>query len=804
MYQLTATPTLAQQSGSLIDKLLGLRELSWSDPSAGLGFEYVLPPWLWVLIGLSALLFAGLSYRRLLGSRPMRMVLALLRAVTLVTLAVLLAGPTLVLPQESIEQDWLMVMVDRSASMNVQDVVTGATGESISRDQSVREALQNQADVFSEEQLGKDRRLLWLGFGASAYTVGSPLAEPGLAEPEAQATSIRTAIEQALRLPSGKPISGVVLITDGQTPQDTGPTLVQRLQQQGVAVFPVPVGAAIPPLDLAIGQVNAPSRTFVNDSAPVSVTVEQLGGEPLNPAEINVALIDLADGEVLDEQTLDQAQPGQPLRLTGKPETVGTARWSVRVTHQPPPGQTPRRELVSENNTRTIELEVIDQPIRVLYVEGYPRWEFRYLKNLLIREKSISSSTYLLSADRSFAQEGDVPITRLPADANEMNAYDVVILGDVPPDYFNTGQLTALRDHVSAGGAGLIWLGGESHTPRSYNGTPLADLLPMRRPADVVRYGTSSSLFKLKPTPLAQSLSVMRMRDIGSGSAPQEDWPGALPPLRWMQDMGPLKPTAEVIAEGYEIESADELIPALVRLRYGAGQSLYVGTDEAWRWRYGRGEWYFEQYWVQLVRMLGRARIQADTDRADFHISSRNVAIQQPLVVELEIADPLLINRGLSRVGITVRRASDPAGQAIDSLELLPVMNREPVASGSPTRVMYRAVWRPTLAGALVLSVSEPALAELALVQSVRVTMPNDEMQNPRSDHARLRALAEQTAGAVVPLDELNRLVKLVPNRARITPTDIREPLWDSWLSMIVLMVLFSCEWVARRAIRLA
>ncbi len=505
IYHLTAIPTLAQQGGSLFDRLLGLQVLSWSDPSAGLGFEYVLPPWLWVLIGLSAVLLAGLSYRRLLGSRPMRMMLALLRAVTLVVIAVLLAGPTLVLPQESVEQDWLMVMVDRSASMRVQDVVETSTGEPVSRDQSVREALHKQAEVFSDEGLAKDRRLVWLGFGSSAYTIGSPLHDPGIAKPDAPVTSIRTAIEQALRMPSGKPISGVVLITDGQTPQDTGPTLVQRLQQQGVAVFPVPVGAAVPPLDLAVGQVNGPQRTFVNDSAPVSVTIEQLGGEPLDPSEISVALIDEADGTVIDQQTLDRVQPGQPLRLTGKSETVGTAHWVVRVTHDPPAGQAPLRELVSENNTRAFEVEVIDQPIRVLYIEGYPRWEFRYLKNLLIREKSISSSTYLLSADRSFAQEGDVPIARLPADAQEMDAYDVVILGDVPPDYFNTGQLTVLRDHISAGGAGLIWLGGEAHTPRSYDGTPLTDLLPMRKPADVVRNGPASSLFKLRPTPKAQS-----------------------------------------------------------------------------------------------------------------------------------------------------------------------------------------------------------------------------------------------------------------------------------------------------------
>jgi hypothetical protein len=795
---------LAQQSASWLDRLLGLRELSWSDPSAGLGFEYTLPAWLWALIALAALGFAGWSYRRLLGPRLLRIMLALVRTVTILAIAVLLAGPTLVLPRETIERDWLLVMLDRSSSMQVRDVTDMKSGEAISRDESLRQALRDQAGVFTEAGLGKGRRMVWLGFGDSAYTIGSPLDAAGLDAPQAQATMIRTSIDQALRLPSGSPISGIVLMTDGQTPQDTGPDLVQRLQQQGVAVFTVPIGAARPPLDLSIGQVDGPQRAFVNDTAPVAVTIVQLGGEPIDHSEISVTLIDQADDRVLDEQTLDRALPGEPLRLVGKSETVGVARWLVRVEHKPPNGQTPPRELVSDNNTRIVEIDMIDRPIRVLYVEGYPRWEFRYLKNLLIREKSISASTYLLSADRAFAQEGDVPITRLPNTAQELDAYDVVILGDVPSTYFQATQLTLLRDHVSVGGAGLLWIGGEAATPRLYAGTPLADLLPMRRPANVTRFGTVLSNFQIEPTPLTRSLNVLQMRGIDSGLADRDTWPSDLPSLRWVLDPGALKPTAEVLAEAVSIDDAEARVPALVRLRYGAGQSLFIGTDEAWRWRYGRGEWYFQQYWVPLIRMLGRARVQADTQRVLFSVSHRAVSIRQPVVVELELTDASLINRGLPRIDVTARSASDPTGPALDTLTLLPVTENESAVPGAVRRAAYRAVWRPSGVGDLVLSVTDPALADLGLVQTLRVSAPDAEMSNPRSDHARLTALAEQTSGAVVPLDELNRLTGLVPNRARITATDIREPLWASALSLIVLGVLFTLEWVVRRSIRLA
>jgi hypothetical protein len=326
----------------------------------------------------------------------------------------------------------------------------------------------------------------------------------------------------------------------------------------------------------------------------------------------------------------------------------------------------------------------------------------------------------------------------------------------------------------------------------------------MRDPSAVARFGASLDLFTLEPTRLARSMNVLQLRGIGDDATDDDGWPDNLPALRWVQGSGPLKPTAEVLAEAVMTDNSESRVPALVLMRYGAGQSLFIGTDEAWRWRYGRGEWYFEQYWVPLIRMLGRARIQADSDRVRFNVSHRAVSVQQSVVVELELSDASLINRGLPRIDVTVRSSSDPAGAPVDTLTLLPVAENENVSSGTVRRASYRAVWRPTTAGELLLSVTDPALAELGLVQALRVSSADDELADARSDHARLRALAEQTSGAVVGLNDLDRLAELVPNRARITETDIREPLWASALSMIVLISLFALEWAVRRVIRLA
>lgn len=786
---------------SVIDDLLGLRTLSWSDADASLGWAHPLPAWVWVLVALAASGLAGWSYSRLLGPRPVRMGLALLRSLVILSVAVLLAGPTLIDPREREEPDALVVLVDRSGSMRVGDMIDPDTGEARTRDAALRDALVRQAGVFGEEGLGaspgvRARRTVWLGFGEQVYELPPLTSEAVWDRPEVaaqgSATALRTALEQALRAAGDRPLAGIVLFSDGRTPQSTGVELVKQLTSRGAPVHVVPLGAAEPPLDLAIGQVSAPREAFAEDVVPIGVTIDRGGEDGVDAAAVRVRLIDAATGEVLDERGLEEAGGDGVVELSAQSQTPGRVRYRVEVERIG--GE---RELITDNNRREVEVQIVDRPIRVLYVEGYPRWEYRYLKNTLIREESIDSSMLLISADRAFAQEGDSPITRPPTTPEEMRRYDVVILGDVPPGYFTPEQLMLLRSHVVDGG-GLMWIGGPQQTPAAWAGTPLEDLLPMRNPSTVSPLPTGGGV-RFAPAPLAERLNVLRLHGPG-GEAAGEVWVRDLPPLQWAQGLGPLKPAAEVLARaGAEPAEAGE--PLLVRLRYGGGQSLYLATDETWRWRYGRGELYFEQFWVQLVRMLGRSSVQQNIDRARFVVSHRRVNVDEPVVVEVVVDDPALTARELPQIAVTAEAAAPSGGTvAVDQLQLRPVAADE-AGDAAATRRAYRAVWRPGVAGTLTLRVTEPALVELNLVDAVEVVAADDELRHVATDHARLAALAEATGGQVVPLDELDRLVSIVPNLAEKVATDVGEPLWHSGLAFAAVLALLSLEWIVRKAI---
>lgn len=822
-------------TAGVLDDLLGLSEVQLSEATA-IGWRFALPAWAWLLILIGGFGVAWWSYRRLLGPTWARVGLAGLRGLLLVLIAVLLAGPSVVRTDETVQEDVLWVLVDRSASMTVADMpppdfppkappeassenlkIRGAGIESglVSREEALRGALSAQAEVFGPDRLGRGRQVAWLGFGQRVTDLTPVSKTSGVEswkEPSDRATLLRSAMEEVLRRGAGRPISGVVLLSDGRTPESTGPALLAKLEQQSVRVFSVPLGAEQLPLDFSLSRLETPDTAFINDTVPVSVVVEAAGGpddQPLDATRVTVRLIDTQTRDIIDEKQLAADQLGQPVRLRGQSSETGEMPWAVEVVYNAPANGA--QELNQNNNEQAVSVVMIDRPLRVLYIEGVPRWEYRYLKNMLIRETSIDASVLLLSADAAFAQEGDTPITRLPTEEEEWRRYDVVILGDVPADRLTAEQRQQLHEQVSRRGTGLLWLAGPGSTPASYAGTMLADLLPMRDPAAVSLLPYNR--LAVQPTALAQTLSVLQLQaPAPSGDNDQEPgWPLDLPSLRWVQDLGPLKPAVEVLADAINASAAGDATtpavgisggPLLTRLRFGAGQSLYVATDETWRWRYARGEVYFEQFWVQLVRLLGRHAATRSDEPVRLAVSTRRTPIGGTVVVELDMEDAALLARDLPSLKVAVRRQGDPSATDLAEFELRP---SAPGDEPSASLKRYTSPWLANTAGALELVVVEPALAGLGLVAPLEVLADDDELRRPEADVPRLVALARATGGRVVPLDDLAQLTEpgVVRNLARKTANDVAEPLGNSALALMLIVLLLTLEWVGRKLVRL-
>jgi hypothetical protein len=769
----------------MTDWLLGIENLNFGDPDVVFGFARQIPSWAWTLAVAAACVLAWISYARLEGTRAVRGLLALARLLAFVLLMIMLAGPQLERPNERIERDWVVMLADRSASMTIADAPGGE-----SRESQLESAL--QAAAIPITNLAKTRRVLPLGFDSGIFELGvSDEGQIAPGDPDGRRTNLGRSLQLALEEVAARPVSGVVILTDGTSADAPSRRAMQRMRNERVPVFVVPLGSPDPVSDLAIASIDAPSAGFINDRVPVNVAVDRLGSAGTGGA--TVELVDNATNIVLDSKRL--GDNANSVTLIARPDTAGSADWSVRLI---PDSQ----DLLDENNTGTIAVRLVDRPLRVIQLDGYPRWEFRFTKNLLLREQTISSSSLLLSSRRRYVQEGDVEIDRLPDSPGGWEGTDVVVIGDVRAELFTEDQLQQIHDLVAIRGAGILWIAGSSATPDTWRGTPLEPLLP------ITLNGSSKAWTEpvtMRREPAAERLGLLELADDTEGGWPERladpDTGWAL--LRWAQQIEPgnVKPTAEVLASAVPANSGEDAAPLVLSMRYGAGRSVYVGTDEIWRWRYARGEELPERFWIPLVRLIGREGLARAGRSAVLEASPPRTEPASPVRISLELIDEQLAQQRPQTVNATIR--SDDENSAPITVTLRPEAGS--VTDTDQEAPTFSAIWLPIKPGTYTVEVTDAILTtDDALIEQVEVLAPDDELRRPETNFAMLESLAEQTGGRVLKPAELADLETMLPNRQRrVAGTPDIETLWDSPLALILLVLLFGGEWIGRRLIRL-
>lgn len=750
-------------------------------------FERPVATWVWFLIVVGACLIGWWSYRRLASgtssaSRVARGGLAVVRAAAIVLLAVLIAGPSVRFERTRVERDRLIVLVDRSQSLLIEDAPGGK-----SRAQQLVDLLEAGEPALAA--IARDKDIDFVGFAGGVFSLsrgtegsaggatGDAAVLPALGEASGDRTDLDGAIRQGLSRAAGRPVSGVLIVSDGRSIVPVAAETLRRLERDSIKVFTVALGAKDPVGDAAIVSATAPARAFVRDRVPVEVRVDRGGIE----GPLSVRLVDAATGVEIESKPVEDTGAAESVVvLEMVSESAGPRTVRAELVAE-------RADLVRENNARAVTLELVDRPIRLLYIEGTSRWEYRYLKNLLLRERDVESSIMLLSADRDFAQEGNMPITRIPRTKEEFGRYDLFIIGDVPSGYFSPEQLAVIRAEVSERGAGLLWIGGDRSTPASWEGTVLADLMPFRPPLALEARAGGSLMSR---TETADRLGVLKLSDEPSG------WPEALsdstlswPQLRFVQlvPRARLKPTAETLAEVTGAgATAQEPSAAVMRMRFGAGEVVYVATDEIWRWRYGQGERFPERFWVPLVRLLAREALANDDARAVLTVSPARVAPGESVLVSVRFRDEETAASAPTAVPVEVR---DAAGAPVARIEL----SRE----GGEASAIFPA----ERLGSFRAVASDPAFGSSEA--GFEVVRADDEMRRGDADHEALAALAERSGGRTLDGDGLRELPALLPLRAREIDESVLRSIWDTPAAFALLLVLFAVEWTGRRLLRL-
>ncbi|MEC8051593.1 MAG: hypothetical protein VX210_12455 [Myxococcota bacterium] len=733
-----------------------------------------LSPWpqeyitlIWLLLGVGFILVAR-SYRR----SPTRWLLTGLRGLMLLAVGLLLTQPTLQTQEVQRLPSRFPVLLDRSESMTLD------LGNGSSRIEAATQWLQSNENALRRE----------LGTTALEYfdLEGTISLSDLDIRPQGETTDLLNGLERTLEQSSGKPASGILVLSDGADQAVLGATpppkwsksTVSRLKNLNVPVNVVLLEPARERPDISIEDIYVDEFAFIHNTMRIEL---ELKGRGLK-APTTLPLTLYRDGVPITSQNIE-VNPKEPTmaQFEVRPDELG--EFLFQVSFPPISGHAS-----SDNDSADFVVKVIRDKIRVLQVVGRPSWDERFLRQHLKENPNVDLISFFIlrtPSDDPEVSENELSLIPFPADKifdTELHTFDVVIFQnfDFRP-YYMARYLKNIREAVE-GGLGFVMLGGEqSFADGGYPGTELAPIIA----------------FDLDARGLAQTSSGIALTSQGE-SHPIFDWGNrALSPKDWsnlaqwssFNRVGNPAADASVLAT---LQSSDgSTYPVIAAKEVNEGRSLAIATDELWRWRFhgqadgGVASDAYYRFWSNALRWLVRdpqqSRMQVIPERS-------RIDRKKPLRVRVKVRDQQYL----------------PATDCPIELFIQPIQGGEIVSTqfGKTDELgEFRAELKGLPPGSYRLEANSGCAIRGAERAESRVVI--DELSREMK-HSNLRSdilmrIAELTGGKVYPVESAPKeLGQSIQDLTRIE--DKRDkPLWDNAFVLLGLLGLFGAEWSIRR-----
>lgn len=756
------------------------------------------------------------------ASRPYRIALAALRLMIVFVLVVMIGELSITLKRAGLPS--VVVLIDDSESMNIADryaddaitkrlaarvrryreqkAATGSTAtptstsagtalEGPSRIDAVRALLLEDDAAFLQRLTDRNYHLRVFAVSDAARQLPFDVAELRKAVAELQAggktTRLGDGLRTALEELRGQPIAAVVLVSDGVN--TAGAELAETAAaaaERNVSLLTIGLGETKKSVDVELTDLKTREYVMVNDLVSFDFT---LTGRGSAGRSVDVTLREASDPTALAAKTLKLGEDdvGQSVRLTYRPTKTGTFRFIVEA--KPLEG-----EASAADNRLEATIEVRTDKVEVLLVQSYPNFEYRYLKHMLGRDETVHLSCVLQEADQEYPRIDASVTTIFPVTLDELLKYDVVVFGDVDPEFLGASALGHLRDFVLEKGRGVIFAAGPRFMPMAYRGTPLADLFPidwsktsLPSPDATLKQGTLARL-----TSDALEEPIFQLDDTSERS--KEVWK-TLAPIYWMLETEKRK-SAQTMLEAADTKSRDGTpLPLVLFQRAGRGMVLFHTTDETWRWRWRVGDLYFARYWVQALRQLALAK--GSGRLATLRVGKDEYEVGKPVGIEIRFQDERLVpSDGIVNVAI------ESEGRPDQNVRLTQRRNLRNLFEASVTGLAegkYRARFTGTLNSAGGTGEedvrSAPTPTDDFTVASLRA-----ESTPIEADHGYLVAAAAAGKGAFFRYEDAAELFDRLP-RGRLLPTEPLPPvaLWNKWFALLLFVTLAVAEWLLRK-----
>ena len=610
-------------------------------------------------------------------------------------------------------------------------------------------------------------------------------------------------------------LAGIVLVTDGQNNGGADSSVaIAAARRSAVAIYPVGLGSSTAPINVRVVDLDAPRRVYPGDKFAVTAVLQASGQKPL---EVDVQLLDsldsgdeapIAAGQIVDTQRVSVAGDGTltGIRFEIEPESVGRRRMEVRVV-------APKEDQNAQDDARDARYEVVSRKLRVLLIAGGPTREYRFVRNLLYRDKSVELDAWLQTGQAGMSQDADRVLQSFPPDAESLFQYDAIAFFD--PDWMsiNAESMDLLDRWLSQQAGGMMIVAGPVYHPQwtrlrtDPRVAKVAGFFPVnistRGPLLVGGRQGGENAWPLNFTPEARRADFLWVT--GDPAESEQVWADFGGVYDYVGVRDP-KPGAKVYAYFSDptTEVGDSLPVYLASQFYGAGRVYFQGSGEMWRLR-GESDAYFDSYYTKLLRWVSEGRLLRDSNRGVLLVDSSRAMVGDTITVRAVLTDEQFDPLDVTEVDANLLA---PGGR-IDDIRLLPLR-------GEPRAGTYggRFIVREPGSYELRLTLGN-ALDEQVLRQNVQVRLPTVELERPRRNDEGLLQVATLTGGDYLPMNAdtqpadvaatLTQTLRPQPQATILPGTPDRDfALRRNAVLMWLLASVLTMEWVVRRLHRLA
>jgi hypothetical protein len=725
-------------------------------PANDLVLDPILPPLVIALLGAALLVLTIYLYVRV-GSpigRWRNFVLLLFRIAGLTLIVLLLLQPSRreVLPPPTRERV-TVVGVDSSLSMKQRDV----------QDESRLDAARNlllDSGAIARNGTVENPHVRLFEFGEDAHPIEKSILD---LTASGKTTLFHKSVTTMLNASAaGEAINALILLTDGHdfelvNPVKTG--AAARMRQ--APIYAVVLGKQGNVRDVSVRITNFQPYSYVKQKARIDASLRLIGCEL---EDITVQL--LRQGQIVQTKRLNAEELQEaPVEFEVVEPEVGQYEYEVHAVPL-------ENEVDTANNSAITYLNVIDQQIRVLVLEGDPYWDTTFLQRSLMRNDKFNVDAlirYGKGRVRAIRKTPGADELRAPDKLDQLAVYDVVVLGRAVDQILEARQVELLNDYVKDRGGTVIFSRGQAFDNPSW----ARDLEP------VSWSETGRDRVHLDVTPEGRSLSAFR--NLSDGASGLE----ALPDLLYGRTASDAKPLTATLAESVGRDDATPS-PAIVHRRYGRGQVVSLGIEGLWRWGLNAKiegiNSPADRFWDQMILWLLAGRDFIPSRQFSFRPNSANILIGEKIHFRLTMREP---DPHVKSVPVVVYFGEAEAGRSAMT-----------ASTADPGRLT--AEFLPERVGRhrAVATFPDGTTQESRFI----VFSENLEETEVTADTLYLRRLCESSGGRLITAAELPLLLQEL-NREKVdtTPQTRLKPAWnEAWVFYMVGCFL-GLDWFCRR-----